>query len=158
MFHLGFTVHSRQFTVLGGRLPIEGIASLCGMSYNPGVQDCRKLKAWRAARALVPSVYRLTTGFPSTERFGSSQQMRRAAVSISSNIAEGCGRGSQRELIRFLRIASGSAHELESQLQVAVDLDFCSDSSEAGVAEQIRNIKAMLAGLEAAIRASVDSH
>ena len=137
-------------------MPTEGIASLCLMSYIPGMQDYRKLKAWSAARRLVPSVYRLTTGFPSTERFGLSQQMRRSALSISSNIAEGCGRGSQRELVRFLQIASGSAHELESQLQLAVDLGFCSDTSKRGLAAQIREVKSMLAGLEGAIRASMD--
>ncbi len=128
------------------------------MSYIPGMQDYRKLKAWGAARTLVPSVYRLTTRFPGTERFGLSQQMRRSAVSISSNIAEGCGRGSQRELVRFLQIASGSAHELESQLQLADDLGFCPDASKTRVAEQIREIKSMLAGLEGAIRASMHMH
>lgn len=126
------------------------------MSYIPGMQDYRKLKTWQAARSLVPGVYRVTAGFPSSERFGLSQQMRRSAVSISSNIAEGCGRGSQRELLRFLQIASGSAHELESQLQVAVDLGFCSEISASQVPGQIRRIKPMLAGLENTIRSALD--
>ncbi len=126
------------------------------MSYIRHMQDYRKLKAWSAARTLVPTVYRLTAGFPGTERFGLSQQMRRSAVSISSNIAEGCGRGSQRELLRFLQFASGSAHELESQMQLAVDLGFCRDSSKVRLGAQIREVKSMIAGLEAAIRASMD--
>ena len=126
------------------------------MSYIPGMQDYRKLKAWQAARTLVTGVYRVTAGFPGTERFGLSQQMRRSAVSISSNIAEGCGRGSQRELLRFLQIASGSAHELESQLQIAVDLGFCSEISASQVPGQIRQVKSMLAGLESTIRAALD--
>lgn len=77
---------------------------------------------------LVREVHRITAAFPIEERFELSQQMRRAAVSIPSNIAEGAARGGTSELIRFLTIARGSLAELEPQLWVARDLDFAVDA------------------------------
>lgn len=77
-------------------------------------------------------------------------------MSISSNIAEGCGRGSHRELSRFLQIASGSAHELESQVLVAEDLGFCVGVSETDVSNEITQVKSMLAKLQSVIRSSIE--
>src|SRR5690606_20191337 len=74
----------------------------------------------------VKSVYEMTSFFPVEERYGLSQQMRRAAVSISSNIAEGAGRNGPREFLNFVGIARGSLAELETQMQLAVMLDFAS--------------------------------
>ena len=78
----------------------------------------QELKAWQTAMALIAEVYRLTARFPHSERFGLVQQMRRAAISISSNLAEGHVRRSKREFLRFVVIALGSLAELESQLFV----------------------------------------
>jgi four helix bundle protein len=76
------------------------------------------------AMTLAIAVYQLTSRFPSQERFGLTAQMRRAAVSIGSHIAEGCGRRRNRELLQFLYIASGSASELAFQLRLAVEIGF----------------------------------
>ena len=86
------------------------------------MRDYRQLQVWLDARQLALEVYAATSKFPREERFGLSSQMQRASVSITSNIAEGCGRGSKKELARFLEIARGSAFELESQIDIAVGL------------------------------------
>jgi four helix bundle protein len=84
------------------------------------------LEVWKQAMRLVKSVYEMTALFPVEERYGLSQQMRRAAVSIPSNIAEGAGRNGTREFLNFVGIARGSLAELETQMQLAVMLDFAS--------------------------------
>jgi four helix bundle protein len=86
------------------------------------VRDFRRLDVWRDSIALGKVIYRLTEDFPTRERFGLVAQLRSSVVSISSNIAEGAGRGSQKELARFLRIAIGSICELESQIELAIEL------------------------------------
>jgi len=83
-----------------------------------------QLEAWRTAMQLVKSIYQLTAAFPVEERYGLAQQMRRAAVSIPSNIAEGAGRNGAKEFLNFIGIARGSLAELETQLQLSVMLDF----------------------------------
>jgi four helix bundle protein len=75
--------------------------------------DFRKLEVWQKSQQLVTSIYRLTSSFPAAERYGLSAQMRRAAVSVSANLAEGCGRMGDAELRRFVRISLGSLSELE---------------------------------------------
>jgi four helix bundle protein len=82
----------------------------------------RDLEAWRVSRALANATYRLTEAFPATERYGLAAQMRRAGVSIMSNIAEGAGRGSDAQFVQLVRIARGSLRELESQRLLAEDL------------------------------------
>ena len=79
----------------------------------------KNLDVWKKSIALVKDVYNITKGFPDDEKFGIVNQIRRAAVSIPSNIAEGCGRCSDKELLRFLDIANGSLAELETQLIIA---------------------------------------
>jgi four helix bundle protein len=83
-----------------------------------------QLEAWKFAMQLVKAVYELTARFPVEERYGLAQQMRRAAVSIPSNIAEGAGRNGAKEYLHFIGIARGSLAELETQLQLAVMLEF----------------------------------
>ena len=90
----------------------------------------RRLDVWRDAVDLATRIYRLTGSYPSDERYGLTTQMRRAVVSVSSNIAEGAGRGSSKEMARFLRMAIGSICELESQLEVSRKLGFASDDVE----------------------------
>ena len=87
------------------------------------MQDPRTLKVWHKAREMAVLVYHFTATLPSGEQFGLVAQMRRAAVSVGSNIAEGCGRRGDRELLRFLRIALGSVTKLEFQLVLTGDLD-----------------------------------
>ncbi len=87
-----------------------------------GMGNYRDLEAWRVSRALANATYRLTEAFPATERYGLAAQMRRAGVSIMSNIAEGAGRSSDPQFVQFVRIARGSLRELESQRLLAEDL------------------------------------
>ena len=84
----------------------------------------RDLRVWRDARNLTTNVYRLTSNFPKQELYGLSQQIRRAAVSVPSNIAEGKGRYSDRDFVRFLLVARGSLLELETQLLIAQELGY----------------------------------
>ena len=83
-----------------------------------------QLEAWKFAMQLAKSVYQLTSGFPFEERYALAQQMRRAAVSIPSNIAEGAGRNGAKEYLYFIGISRGSLAELDTQLQLAVMLNF----------------------------------
>ena len=83
-----------------------------------------RLEAWKFAMQLVKAVYQMTSDFPAEERYGLAQQMRRAAVSIPSNIAEGAGRNGPKEYLHFIGIARGSLAEMETQMQLAVMLGF----------------------------------
>jgi len=83
-----------------------------------------KLEAWKRARELVLNVYKLTRTFPREEMFGLAAQIRRAAVSVPSNIAEGAAREGEREFAQYLNIARGSLSELETQLLIATDLGY----------------------------------
>ncbi|MEX1124371.1 MAG: four helix bundle protein [Acidimicrobiia bacterium] len=95
------------------------------------MQDYRSLRVWQDSRNLALEIYRLTSEFPPDERFGLVTQMRRAAVSVSSNLAEGCSRSGRRDFARFLEMALGSVYELEVQLDLAVTLDMASDDRSA---------------------------
>jgi four helix bundle protein len=83
-----------------------------------------RLDVWRDAMALVETVYRLSRSFPDAERFGLTSQVRRCAVSVPSNIAEGAARRSTAEYLRFLSIARGSLSELDTQMQIATRLGY----------------------------------
>lgn len=88
------------------------------------MQDFRKIRAWQENRELTVMVYRMTAKFPPSERFGLTAQMRDAVVSIGANIAEGCGRGSRADTLRFFQMSFGSATELLHHLITASDLGF----------------------------------
>jgi four helix bundle protein len=93
------------------------------------VKTFRDLIAWQKAMELAQLIYRQTSHMPSEERFGLTMQMRRAAVSVPSNIAEGFGREKRIDLIRFLRVARGSLNELATQYEIAVNLNMLRDGS-----------------------------
>ncbi|HLN96720.1 MAG TPA: four helix bundle protein [Flavobacterium sp.] len=109
--------------------------------------DYKKYKVWEKAHAFVLKTYALTANFPKSEMFNLTSQINRAAVSIPTNIAEGCGRATQKELVRFLYIASGSAHELEYLLLLAADLQLVPPTEAATYSEDIVEVKKMLAAL-----------
>ncbi len=92
---------------------------------NRKVKSYRDLLVWQKGISLVKRIYQLTQTFPDTERFGLVSQMRRAAVSIPSNIAEGQARHTRREFIQFLSHSEGSVAELETQVILGVELDYC---------------------------------
>ncbi len=96
------------------------------------ISNFRELRVWQTAMELVVAVYDLTRSFPPEERYGLVNQMRRAAVSIPSNIAEGNARESSKEYLKHLSIAQGSLAELQTQLEIALRLGF----TEGAVAQQ----------------------
>jgi len=121
-------VNSNQFTV-GGR----------GLRMNH-----KDLSVWKESMVLVKQVYLLTETFPHEELFGLSSQMRRCAVSIPSNIAEGSGRNSSKEFIHFCYISQGSLAELETQLLIAAELKYIESSHS--IFNQLITVRKLLAG------------
>lgn len=115
------------------------------------VKSYRDLIAWQRARELVKETYLLTAEFPVGERFGLVSQMDRAAVSIPSNIAEGYGRATTQDYLHFLRIARGSAYELETQLVLAEDLGLCAQAAASKVVVTLQEVIRLLQGLIAAL-------
>jgi len=111
--------------------------------------DHRKLVAWQEAVKLVRLVYRETASFPRDEIFGLTSQLRRSAVSIPANIAEGAGRNSSRELAQFLGIACGSRAELDTHLEIALQLGFLQADSE--LFSQSARVGKLLVGLRKSI-------
>ena len=121
------------------------------------MQDPRKLVVYSEAGELAVDVYRLTLPFPSEERFGLTQQLRRAAVSVGSNIAEGCGRKGSRALIPFLHNSIGSANEVEFQAGLAARLGYCERTEIDIVLERVDRTRRMLIRLEAALRKRISN-
>lgn len=109
--------------------------------------DYRKYVVWQKSHLLVLEIYALTSNFPKSEQFNLISQINRAAVSIPTNIAEGCGRQTQKELVRFLYIASGSSHELEYLIFLATELKYVSEEKSTATMSSISEIKKMLAAL-----------
>jgi four helix bundle protein len=112
----------------------------------------RDLIVWQKAMDLVEAIYRVTRGFPKEEQYGLTSQMRRAAVSIPSNIAEGQGQGSDKNFGRFLSIAQGSLTELETQLLIAERLNYVDTQSLQPTLSQCDEIGKMLTGLQKRLR------
>ncbi|HEX6504421.1 MAG TPA: four helix bundle protein [Terriglobales bacterium] len=110
-------------------------------------QNYRNLQAWQKAMDLVVAVYRCTEQLPQTERFGLISQMRRAAVSVPSNIAEGKGRFSNKELVQFLLRARGSLLELDTQVMLAYRLGYVSEIQFSGLQRQCAEVGKILNGL-----------
>jgi four helix bundle protein len=106
------------------------------------MQDFRNLSVWQRARRLTKSVYEMTADFPGSEEFGLKSQMRRATVSICSNIAEGCGRRGDREFRRFLDVAMGSACEMECETILSYDLAFITEAAQDAILDTVIQIKA----------------
>jgi four helix bundle protein len=127
----------RQFGT--DRNPYTSIVCLMG--------DYRRLTVWKNAHELALVLYRTTDSYPDRERYALVAQLRRAAVSIVSNIAEGASRHSDRELARFLRIAYGSSREVECQLLLSRDLGFLNSETWASLDTKCRELGKMLNGL-----------
>ena len=114
---------------------------------NQSTQNYKDLIVWQKGIELAKIIYRLTGTFPREERFGLISQMRRAAVSIPSNIAEGQARRTTPEFIQFLSHAEGSAAELDTQIILAVELQFCLKKAALPIYELIDEIRRMLNAL-----------
>ena len=118
------------------------------------MRDYKKFLVWEKSHQLTLDVYRITISFPKDETFGLISQMKRSSSSIPTNIAEGCGRNSEKDFCRFLYIAFGSANELEYQLLLSTDLKFIDIESGQKLLFQVEEIKKMLNGLITKLNAS----
>jgi four helix bundle protein len=112
----------------------------------------KDLEVWQLSMALVVEIYRATESFPRKEMFGLTSQARRAAVSVASNIAEGKGRFSDRELSQFLGIARGSIFELETQVAIALKLGFLPEPQAVQLSKRCAEVGRLLNGLIRAVR------
>ncbi len=124
---------------------------------NERLQSYRDLDVWQKAIELVEAVYRMTEGFPNDERFGLTSQMRRAAVSVPSNIAEGYGRRSRGEYRQLLGVANGSLKELETQIVIAGRLQFASKDQARPAWELAQDVGKLLHKLQASLRPKPDT-
>ena len=111
------------------------------------MRNYRDLMVWQKAMELVAETYNHTKSFPEDERYGLTLQLRRSAVSLPSNMAEGYGRNSTQDYIRFLRIANGSLFELQTQLEIAQNLGFLAEERFSLLFEKSREIERMLSSL-----------
>ena len=116
------------------------------------MHNFRKLKAWNASFTFTKEVYAVTNKFPKEEVFGLTSQIRRSAVSIPSNIAEGCGRGTDKQLMHFLDIAQGSACELETQLLLAIEMTYMTKTEGNVLIQKLQEVQKMIQGFKKTLR------
>ncbi len=109
-------------------------------------QDYTSLNVWKEAKTLVTNIYKLSANFPITENYGLTSQIRRCAVSIPSNIAEGCGRNHAKDSIQFFYISRGSLYELETQIHISLDLEYINQEDLTDILNQIIVCKKLLNG------------
>jgi four helix bundle protein len=119
---------------------------------NSEMRDHRKLRAFELADALVLAIYAATKTFPKDEQFGLTSQIRRSAVSVASNIVEGCARKSEADYIRFLDMAFGSVREVEYQLSIATRLGYLANEPATTLTRQADETAKVLAGLLRSLR------
>ena len=109
-------------------------------------KNYKNLDVWKESRKLVSVIYLLAKEFPEDEKFGLSSQIKRAAVSIPSNIAEGLGRQTKKETRQFFYIAKGSLYEVETQIYLAIDLGFVQENEMENVFNQMTSIRKLIIG------------
>jgi four helix bundle protein len=125
------------------------------MADGAQIKSYRDLRVWQEAMTLAEVCYRLTGGFPREEVFGLSAQIRRAAVSIAANIAEGHGRENTQSFIQYLRIAQGSLKELETHLMLAERVNIAANSKTDVILVQCENLGKMVRSLIRALQTKV---
>jgi four helix bundle protein len=113
----------------------------------------KDLLVWRKSMDLVHAIYVMTENFPKRETYGLADQMRRAAVSVPSNIAEGQGYANRKEFLRFLRHSRGSLFELETQVRIATRLQYVSEAESQRLLHDTDEVSRMLSGLASSLRA-----
>lgn len=116
------------------------------------MRDFRKYEVWNVAMRFGKKIYQLTSQFPPEERYGMISQIRRASVSITSNIAEGCSRSSEKDFARFIEISLGSAFEVESLLRFSHLLEFIEEKDLTKYLEELSGIQKMLNSLYSKLR------
>jgi four helix bundle protein len=117
----------------------------------------KKLEAWKRSFNLVKEIYQLTNEFPREEKFGIISQMRRCAVSIPSNIAEGAARNTNKEFLNFLHISLGSLSELDTLISLSKELNFISEEQELELLDKINIIGKLIFGLIKSIRIKISN-
>ncbi|MGB9639763.1 MAG: four helix bundle protein [Anaerolineales bacterium] len=122
------------------------------------MQDFKKLRVWEKSHQLTLDVYRLTVNFPHSEQYGLTNQVRRSVTSIAANIAEGCGRQSNKEMNQYLTVALGSACETEYHFLLAHDLGYITQADYDRLNNEITAIKQMLTSLIKTIREKQPTH
>ncbi len=116
------------------------------------MKNFKNLKVWQKGIELVKNIYKSTKEFPKEELYGLTSQMRRSAISVPSNIAEGSGRGTDKDFNRFLDIALGSSYELETQIIIAFELEFISEQDFNDLSMKINEEQKMIAGLQKSLK------
>ena len=116
------------------------------------MRDYKKINAWKRSHRFVLGIYTMTGKFPSDEKYGIISQLRRAALSVPTNIAEGCGRSTERELVRFMDIASGSASEVDYLLYLAMELKYIDQDKYNRASNELTEIRKMISGYSKTIR------
>lgn len=125
----------------------------CGKDFmNSKIYSFKDLEVWKKSCDLSVEVYSITNNFPKEEIYGITSQIRRSAVSIPSNIAEGCARDSTKEYIRFISIALGSVAELRTQIEISLKVGFLNEKTFLNLEDKIVTIYKMLLGLKAKLK------
>ena len=119
------------------------------------MHDFRKLEVWKKSKDLIMILFPIINQLPNEEKFGLISQMKRCSISIPSNIAEGCGRGSDKLFKYHIEVALGSSFELETQLEICKDLKFIDKDQFEFLILQLREISKMLIGLSKALKRSI---
>ena len=112
----------------------------------------KELEIWKRSRFFCSEIYQVTSSFQSDEKFGLTNQLRRAAVSIPSNIAEGSSRNSNKDFSRFLEIAIGSAYEIETQILIASDLGFITPPESENLTSELAEIIKMISRFRSTLK------
>lgn len=112
----------------------------------------KDLKFWKKSKSLCLDIYANTSNFPNNEQFGLTNQIRRSAVSIASNIAEGSSRSSNKDFSRFLEIASGSAYELETQLMIATEIGYLEIEKSNQLIDELNSIVQMMTKFKSTLK------
>ncbi|PYP91267.1 MAG: diversity-generating retroelement protein bAvd family protein [Candidatus Angelobacter sp. Gp1-AA117] len=120
------------------------------------MRNYRDLQVWTKAHALTLDLYRISRAFPREEMYGLTAQLWRAAASIGANLAEGCGRRTSSELARFIRIAMGSASELDYHLLLSRDLEFMKDDDFKRTTRDLVEVRKMLTSLLSSVEEQVE--
>jgi four helix bundle protein len=110
------------------------------------IKSYTELKVWQEARVIVKKIYSISQAFPKEETYGLQQQIRRCAISVPSNIAEGIGRNHNKDTVQFLYVAKGSLYEMETQLYLAMDLNYISEKTLAETLAHLISVRRLLLG------------